>query len=1047
MPEKWTDYQKEAIEHFGHNILVSAGAGSGKTAVLSQRVYQLVGKRKIDVDRLLVLTFTNKAAAEMKTRIREKILKDEEGLFDSEEKRLDQVNRIDSSYIMTFDAYALFLVRKYHELLNIDKDIAVIDPNILINEEEKLLDEIMEEEYRNKDAAFMRLIGTFCVKDDDAIRTFIRELNHKLETIYERESFVSDYPKLFYSKEGIKDCLKQYVAYLKRKIGSIRNLIEEFAFGVEDVDIYFSGLDDLFRADSYEQIREAAVKAETTKKRLPSGSGVSEIRKEISEKLKQLKKLCLSDEQTLIEETESTLSYDLCLLAIAEKLNGRLCAFKKEKRLYDFADIFRMSIDLVSRYSWVCEEIREGFAEILIDEYQDTNDLQDEFIARISDHNVYMVGDIKQSIYRFRNANPILFLKKYHKYLNGDDGELIVLPHNFRSRREVIEDVNVIFDRLMDDQIGGADYRKSHHMEAGRDQIRYNDQNNSLEILNYRKPEEGSSLSVFSKQEIEAFIMAKDILEKAGSFEIEDENTVRKAQYKDFCVIVDRGNNFDLYKQVFTYCGIPCIIDREDKMADSDLIHALKAVFSLLEHLYDENYDYDFRFAFLSLARSFLVRMPDEQIYEIFHNDTFLESEPVLELLPLKEKLPYESLTGLLNEIIGIFDVYEKLYLIGDVHENLVKIDYLFQLCHTLSASAYDYRAFNRYLEQIFDEGDRDITYRIDQEAEDAVRIINIHKAKGLQYKICYFPALDVDFNQSDLKDRFLFSKEAGIVTPVMVEGRGLKQSIRKTLFNEEYLKEDIGEKLRLFYVGLTRTQEKMIMVASLENDDRGEKIIDDEQRTAMKNFAGMLESICGDLERHGFIRDVDLSLYPLSKDYRFLKEKELSELAGQSKEKIAVPERAVIQPEAIESSSFSKKAALIDAEMIRKMDFGTKLHQYLELLDFSDPDYSKIDPAHVSLIRAFMDSDLMRNAKQGKAYKEYEFFYEDDNEMKHGFIDLLMEYEDHFDIIDYKTKNIDDEHYDEQLRGYRTYIGSISDKQVNCYLYSIMDGEYREVI
>ena len=104
MPEKWTDYQKEAIEHFGHNILVSAGAGSGKTAVLSQRVYQLVGKRKIDVDRLLVLTFTNKAAAEMKTRIREKILKDEEGLFDSEEKRLDQVNRIDSSYIMTFDA-------------------------------------------------------------------------------------------------------------------------------------------------------------------------------------------------------------------------------------------------------------------------------------------------------------------------------------------------------------------------------------------------------------------------------------------------------------------------------------------------------------------------------------------------------------------------------------------------------------------------------------------------------------------------------------------------------------------------------------------------------------------------------------------------------------------------------------------------------------------------------------------------------------------------------------------------------------------------------
>lgn len=1044
---QWTEYQKKAIEHFGHNILVSAGAGSGKTAVLSERVYRLVGERKIDIDHLLVLTFTNKAAAEMKSRIRTKIVKDEDHLFASEEEKMKQINKIDSSFIMTFDAYALFLVKKYHDLLNIDQDIAIIDANILANEEEELLDQIMEEEYERRSLDFVKLIDAFCVKDDSNIRDLIRQLNYKLSSIYERKDYIKDYSDRFYSKDAINGYIERYTALAKDRISLIRKLTEEFAWGAENTEEYFMGLDDLFHVSSYDQIKDAATNIEITKKRLPKGSGVSEVKKQISEEIKKLKKLCLSDEGTLRKETEMTLDYDLCLLRLADQLDEEVSAFKAEKKLYDFADIFRMSIDLIVLHPEIAKEISDGFDEILIDEYQDTNDLQDEFISRIAKDNVYMVGDMKQSIYRFRNANPKLFMKKYLDYEDDEKDELIILPHNFRSRSEIIDDVNVVFDRLMDLEIGGCQYRRSHHMEAGRTDGRYEGQDNHLEIINYLPEETDVDLSSFNKHEIEAFIMAKDISDKVGTFLVKDDKVIRPARYSDFCIIVDRTNNFDLYKQILTYHNIPCVIEKDEKMSDSDLISALKAVFALLEKIEEDDLGYDFRFAFLSLARSFLVNMKDEEIYEIFKEESFRETDIYQTLKPLADDAYALSLTSILDEIISVFDVYERVYTIGDVKENLIKIDYLYQLCKSLNGAGYDYRMFNRYLENIFDSGEeRDITYRIDQDSEDAVRIINIHKSKGLQYKICYFPALDVDFNLSDIRDRFLFSKDAGIITPVNIEGRGLKQSLRKSLYVDDFLKEDIGEKMRLLYVALTRSEEKIIMIASLKDETGDGDVIDPDLRIGYRNFADMLNSIYQDLDGNGFIRDCDLSAYPFSKDYRYPKKQDLYTRIQGSNGKIEERKITKIIPEKIERSRFSKDSGLIDPSTIEKMELGTKLHYYLETLNFIDPDYSLVDERFVHLIRNFMESDLMKDVKKGKPYKEYEFIYEENGERKHGFIDLLMEYEDHFDIIDYKTKNIDDEHYDEQLNGYRTYISSVSDKKVNCYLYSIIDGGYREV-
>ncbi len=1047
MARVWTEQQLKAIERFGHDILVSAGAGSGKTAVLSQRVYYLVGKRKIDIDRLLVLTFTNKAAAEMRSRIRKTIIEDSEGLFGSEEKRR-QINKLDSSFIMTFDAYALFLVKKYHYLLNIDREISIIDDNILIDQREKILDELLLERYRKADPAFLELIRTFCVKDDKAIREAIFRIDSRLDAVFDRETYIKEYSGRFYGREALDSYVSRFEEYLLQEIRQLRRMINELSEGVENVSDYFINIDSLLGAADYREIRDALKSCEMSNKKLPKGSGVSEVKKQINAKLLSLKKLTALDEEELKKETASTEKYDLVLLELCEELHRSLAAFKRRNGQYTFNDIFHMVIDMVEEHEEIRREIAEGFDEILIDEYQDTNDLQEGFISRIARNNVYMVGDVKQSIYRFRNANPWIFMKKYLDYEEGKSGELISLPHNFRSRGEVIDDINVVFDRLMDLSIGGAEYRRSHHMVSGRTDEKHGEQNQRLEILNYEYDKDAYPFTELSKHEAEAFILAKDIQEKAGSFLVRDENGIRPAEYGDFCIIVDRTTNFDLYRQVLTFCNIPSVIEKDEKMSDSDLIYALKSAFILLEKMAEGKEDEIFTVSYVSLARSFLVEMKDDEIFDVVKGRSYMDSDLCRRLMPLAEKLDKMSIAQALDHIIEIFDVYDRLVRIGDVKENLIKIDYLYQLAHSLNRSGRDCFCFNEYLDSLFksDGDERDISYAVDQGSENAVKIINIHKAKGLQYRICYFPGLDVAFNTSDLKDRFIFSKDEGIITSIYVEGSGLKDSIRKKLFIDGYLKADIGEKMRLLYVGLTRSQEKMIMIAPLKNKTQEGEIIDKAYRISCHSYCDMLSAIYSDLEEKGFIRDLDLDTFDFRKDYRILKSRNAASLIDANARKAESKSDDPIIPKPAVSSSFSKKAGLIDEKMIERMELGTKLHYFLETLDFKDPDLSGIEEKYLPFILNFLKSDIMKDAKSGKTYKEYEFIYEEEGERKHGFIDLLMEYDDHFDIIDYKTKNIDDEHYDEQLNGYRNYIKMVSDKDVFCYLYSIVDSIYREV-
>mgnify|MGYP004569512165 FL=1 len=1012
MEIRYTDEQLEAITTPVYNTMISAGAGSGKTKVLTQRVFNHLANN-IDVDRLLVLTFTNAAAAEMKQRVIKLLVEDNS--LDPDLKKA-QLNKIDSAYIMTFDAYSLFLVKKYHQLLNVDKDIDIADSNIINGITDKFLDEIFEQQYVSNDI-FKDIISKYCVKDDDVVKGFVKSLNKKLDLIYDRDNFIKTYNDLFFSTSHLNNELDSYTSLLLQKLKQVDELLNKIS-ELDDLNRFFNNWQGINNLSSYEEVRSyvANISAVRKKNKEEYDEDALILKDKIKDIIKDINELTKYDKSTLFNDVLINKDYVNCLLELAEELNRRINVYKKENNLYDFIDIAKLAIEVVDKNEEIRESIKNNFYEILIDEYQDTSDIQELLISKISNNNVYVVGDIKQSIYRFRYANPDIFKKKYEDYSKGIGGKKIDLTNNFRSRFEVLRDINLFFNKTMSSSVGGADYTNGHQLVAGN--LSYlKDEKYKCEILSYEKQKGVDSAY------IEAQLIADDIKQKVHSFQLKD----HLCDYRDITILVDRSSKFDVFKEVLTANNIPTFIETEEKMSESDLLTVIRSIFKLLV-----NYD---KHAYISLERSFLCETSDEDIFNNIKNNIVFDSPTYIKINNIKSNIDTKTISNILDEIMDSFDVYSKLVKIKDVHASNVKIDYLYQLANNLNNLGYTYKDFNDYLVDVFDRED-DIKFRIGSEVENAVRITNYHKSKGLEYNVVYYPCLSYSFNQQDKKGDFLFDKNHGIIMPAFINNRGLRDTFIKELYKYNYDLEDIGEKIRLFYVALTRAKEKMIIINSFdEKIDTVDYPLDDMMKASIKNYSTMLTYIKNDLNH--FIVNIDIP-----EILENTSNKDIFTTLTKSNKLVLKPNIEVI-PQEVTTSHFSKSAGLIDQTTLDKMELGTKIHYYLEMLDFKNPDYSYVDNKYINKIKQFMNSPLLENIKEAKIFKEYEFM---DNG-KHGFIDLLLEYKDKIVIIDYKTKNIDDVHYDEQLNGYRTYIESLTSKPVYCYLYSIIDETYREVV
>ena len=1006
---KWTNEQQLAIDHEGENIIVSAGAGSGKTAVLSERVLRKL-KSGVGIKQLLILTFTKAAAAEMRERIRANIKKNSD--------LASQLLELDGAYITTFDSYSLSLVKKYHYLLNVSKNIQIGEASVFTIRENEFLDEILMRRY----------------KDDDSLKKSILKINHALDLRYDKVEYLTSYIDTFYQPDTIESYCHLYVSKLFSLQEEMQNIIESLCPLLEEKvsEKVYSFYRKFLDSKTYdEMVGSLDERAPQTPRN--SEDDVKAYFAKLSELRKRAKDyLMYPSYQEMKDAIWATEGYAKEIVSILLELDQKMMELKHEEDTYDFTDISKMAIQLLLDHPDIKEEVKQSFQEIMIDEYQDTSDLQETFISLIANHNVYMVGDIKQSIYRFRNANPYIFKEKYENYQKGIDGFKIDLNKNFRSRKEVLDNVNLMFDLLMDSVVGGADYKASHRMVFGNtsyEEQGKSDTSHQMEVYRY----DYDKSSEYSKEEIEAFWVAQDIKKKIESgylvYNFKEENAKpRPCKYQDFVIMLDRSTNFGLYKKIFTYFGIPLAVKKDESIKSTTDLLLFSNILTFIFKIYHHEYDTMYYHTYASIARSFLFSLSDQEIFQTITGKRITESSIYQLAEPIAKELDGLSTTELLDRILTAFSYYEKLLCVGDIDSALARIDNLKRIAKGFESIGMTPSMFQEYLVELTENDQLDLKYKVSEDASNAVQIMTIHASKGLEFPICYFASLDVKFNMRDMNDRFLYDNKTGIITPYFKEGIG--DTILKSLYKERYTMEEVSEKIRLFYVAVTRAKEKMIFVLPSREWDKGP---DYDSKVSWSSLADMLDSIHDVLSPYTL--SIDLKEIPLTHAYHTLTKKEYpTSFSHYVEEEISIPVKPIGQ------ERFSKTTShILSKQELRAMKFGEHMHEVFESIDILHPNLEKLSKFEKEKVTLFLKHDIVRNAPQA-VYQEYEFMTELDGKMQHGIIDLLLQYENRYVIIDYKLKEVIDEAYRKQLDGYKKYIYQKTGKPVEAYLYSILD-------
>ncbi|MCQ2087126.1 MAG: UvrD-helicase domain-containing protein [Bacilli bacterium] len=997
----WSDEQKLAIDNVGHNILVSAGAGSGKTAVLSERIYRLV-KKGADITRFLVLTFTNAAAMEMKSRVRDKILEDSELAHLAPD--------IENSHIETFDAFCLFLVKKYSTVLNLSPSINVIEHCILQIEEDSIIDKVFTNYYSVKDPVFEEMIIRFSFKNDETLRELTKQIINLANLQLDKEEFYKSF-SANYLHDSFIDNLIEYEyknnIYTLLKLKDLCNDLEQ----TEVAEEYEGYIDTYLAAKNYDELRNLFIQGKPKYKR----SAGSELRDYIK---KSINSLCESDygsSEYIKSNFDIYKKYVLLLVSIAKEVDEELVKFQKEHNSFSFSDIAKFAIKLVRNAS-VCKEVSELFDYILVDEYQDTSDVQEEVITKLSRNNLYMVGDVKQSIYRFRNANCNIFNDKFNNYKAGEGGEEIDLNQSFRSREEIVVAINDIFGQLMTRENNIINYNNGHSFKFGNKGYLSNIQegaNYNVDLATYTL-EEGEK--AFDK---EMAIITSDIIRKINSgYKVVDKKEFRPCTFKDFAIIIDRKTKFDDIKKYFSSKNIPINAIQDESLSSTEITYVTKNLIKLFYKCKYGEYDNEFKHAYCSIARSFLVRDSDRNIYRNIKLSTLSELEISKKIKNVVSVHFDSSLNEILYALYEEFDIYSKIPSLGDCSSGSHKCDVFLGFASNMDSLGYGIKDMYDFFDHL--TSDVELSFSDNSNAENAVTLINIHKSKGLEYPIVYFPFLDVKFNRTLQTSSFIADQTYGVTFPVV--GRTSYDSLILHLIKDRDVSEDFEEKLRLFYVALTRPREKIVMLANTKK----------------------LEKTCFDITKaNSFISFISSIKYrKYIADYEITDEKLISSSDKKEKQDIEIKSINIEAKEIVKKKASKQKT--IDADD-GALDFGTKLHYALELYDFETNNLSYInDPLMKRFVNNVVSSYVFKDVLDAKILHEYKFYDEINNVT--GIIDCLILKDDEVDIIDFKLKNISDVHYDEQLNIYADYVKKIITLPIKKYLVSAITGEVREV-
>lgn len=1028
---KRTEDQLKAIQSTG-NVIVSAGAGSGKTSVLTERIYYNI-KKGVKIDELLVLTFTVAAAEEMKVRIKKELQKDD--------STKDLVPLIDSANISTFDSYFLYLVKKYSSLLHLPNNIDNIPDDVILIKKYQVLQGILKKKYENPDPTFLKIIHNYCHKNDDKLFKFIIEISKVVSSFKEPNKFLDSYYDNYLSDEAFNRFITNYIdkIIINTKNEALRLLrkssCDKFIEYVNNYFTYCNGFTCL--KDFMDVDLKSAPPLSTGKKKLDEEE--KKLEKTIRElingvanriKLYDLNKLYEVD----LKNNQEIIPY---ILNIVRELEDEINKFKVQKGFFTFNDIAFKACNLLIDFPEVRESIKNKLKLIMIDEYQDTSIFQEEFINLISNNNVFVVGDVKQSIYGFRDANPKQFIDKYQAYSDKAGGTAINMNENFRSRPEINDAVNELFSVIMDINHGGANYKLEHLIKTGNEkyatELKSKDKHGIFVIpFDCEKQDKDSEIDL-TIEDIKKRITNK--MQVASYDPKLDKVILRDIKYKDITLLISKSTDFKMFEDKFAEAGIPLnAVYDEDLKEDASiivLINILKMINLIITNT-DDNAT--MKHCFFSIARSFLFAYSDQKLYEISQDD-FKKDPLYTKIYNFAIENKKCLLSKLYMNVILEFDFIGKLSRLGNAINKLQYLKVFYNRTLIMDKLDYELNDFILYLEKL-DELDIKMESRKTSDAQNAVTLTTIHKSKGLEYNVVYLPLIFSKSGGNDKISPFFVDSKFGFYLPSLYEldfssNPTLNKSLHKMFYDDYCELNTYDEKMRLLYVALTRAKEDVIIPFGSYYHTK----IDN-------NFDAPVSEMIENSKNIGDILFASKINYPTSAYFN----KEIIEI--EDDETLENIPQFTIRDFNYNFPKASKHKASKDLTNEFNMDalrYGTHIHLLMESVNFINKDTSLISSSRDrKIIDKILTNNIFSNLKDAKIYKEYEF-YDETNEI-HGVIDLFIEHNDFIDIIDYKLKNLDDDAYKEQLTIYKNYLERKFLKKCNMYLLSILNNELREI-
>ncbi|MDD5292984.1 MAG: UvrD-helicase domain-containing protein [Candidatus Izemoplasmatales bacterium] len=1058
----FTSSQQKAIMHEGGNILVSAGAGSGKTSVLTERVIRKL-QEGIQLDSLVILTFTTLAASEMKHRI-----KDALNLLPELKAQSDMM---DEAMISTFDAFALRIVSDHHYLLDLPKHIAISDRVLLDEASEWALNEVFESHYLDPSDSFRALVTRLFARNDDMLKEAIGSLARGLETHPGRMRILREYEHHYLSNEALDEIMMHFHALIMNEVQKIRQSYEALLSMLEQstdprakpfTQQIVGSYQIVFSEDSLEVLAEEVqnLKQPQIPRKRGEEDGFHESVKDIytafRARIDQLKKrlgmFYMREDASFREDVLETRPTIMEVVRLTMEYMIHLEQYKKDHQLYHFSDIMILLIQLFETHPDLLREYREKIHEIMVDEYQDTNDLQERILEMLGNDNVFMVGDVKQSIYGFRNANPKNFIRKLHSFSRDGQGTLIELRENFRSRKSALDATNHMFSQWMDEALGGIDYQNSEELMCGNQAYNrhvHNGVSYEPEIIYYDLDRYREGNPKIPQAEIEARWIASDIVRRiTRQDQVYDPKlgSMRHIEQSDFAILMDRKTEFETYQKCLVDAGLMVDVFTEELFSTSEEIRfVIHFVNAISVYLGDDEGDL-FRFSLWGLLRSFVYRVQDDEIIRLFHafpemNPKKMIDEPPTSALALVgshiktvcEAVPFLPIETVCEKIYQVTNIWGLLHRLDHPELREKRLEFFYETIRSLNW--YTFNDWVRYCRRLHDNRDIDIDFSLAQTKERGVQLLSMHKSKGLEYPICYYSGLYKQFNYTENKAFFVFDSSYGLFTKAY--RNGFLNTAIHALHEEQNRQDYLSERIRLFYVALTRAKEKQILLLPRtfvpENHvlDQKPSLIDPDIRKRARSFADLLsilnipESWLHEMDTPGQVR----LQQPLMKD---LQTTSLPRKSFEFAEEDMIPK------------TYSKTSlGILDDHRWQMVQKGNELHRQLEDFDFFG--YFKggdliEDESLLSCVQPLLDSPAFAGGVPDNIHQEYAFTTKIDKDMFSGVIDLLVEYPDYVVIVDYKLKHLDDEAYIQQLEGYKRYIKRMLNKPVAAYLYSLTD-------